>query len=114
MNLAQNSVQYNEDGGPASWLLEFEAYPPVNENQVRWIVTDKRRDLETTLSLGDSTQDQIFSSNPDIKKEKTEGFSKSMKHKIVLQIKPETDGEGQNFDVKFVIKVTRLFFFYFF
>ena len=102
--LVPNTIKHDEDDGHTEWDFEFEAYPPVNEDQVKWIVTDKRTNERTKLSLGDSSPNNIFSANPQI--EITSSPGQPSKHKVTLKIQPQNeDGTNSNFDVKFIIKV---------
>ena len=102
--LVPNTIKHDEDNGHTEWDFEFGAYPPVNEDQIKWVVTDKRTNERTKLSLGDSSPNNIFSANPQI--EITSSPGQPSKHKVTLKIQPQNeDGTNSNFDVKFIIKV---------
>ena len=100
------TIEHDENDGHTEWHFEFEAYPPVDEDQVKWIVKNENTNRKMKLSLGDSTPDNIFTTKPKI--EKTSSFGEPTKHKVTLQIQPQNDESGDsNFDVKFVIKVIK-------
>ena len=102
---AQNQVSYNDDKDEGVWHLEFQAYPPVTEEQVSWVVIDRTKNTKATLALGDSTVDEVFSSFADI--ERPGGTEKPTMHAIKLKITPQyqTTVENLEYDVQFVITV---------
>ena len=102
---AQNQVSYNDDKDEGIWHLEFQAYPPVTEEQVSWVVIDRTKNTKATLALGDSTVDEVFSSFANI--ERPGGTEKPTMHKIKLKITPQyqTTAENLEYDVEFVITV---------
>ena len=108
---AQNQVSYNDDKDEGIWHLEFQAYPPVTEEQVSWVVVDRTKNTKSTLALGDSTVDGVFSSFADIERpgftETLSLFQKFTMHKIKLKITPQyqTTAENLEYDVDFVIRV---------
>ena len=110
---AQNQVSYNDDKDEGIWHLEFQAYPPVTEEQVSWVVIDRTKNTKATLALGDSTVDEVFSSFADI--ERPGDTEKPTMHKIKLKITPQyqTTVENLEYDVQFVIKVipTKMLYF---
>ena len=76
----------------------------MDEDQIKWVVTNKNTNEKTRLSLGDSTPNQIFSAKPQI--EKTSSYGEPVKHKVTLQIKPQPEEFTNSiFDIKFIIKV---------
>ena len=105
-----NSAQ-NQDGSEGGWLLEFESYPAVDESHITWSVTNKNTNSQTTLSLGESTNDHIFSSDPKLETFEVDEFTKSSKQRVALQIHPHYDktngngGDDLSFKVEFKIKV---------
>ena len=78
---------------------------------MEWIITDNNKNSRTVLSLGDSTNDNIFSSNAEIERNGEGQVTKSVKHKVTLQIQPQyhmtadNDGGDFTFNVELVIKV---------
>ena len=101
-----DTIKHDEDDGHTEWEFEFEAYPPVDEDQVKLVVMDKTTSQRTKLSLGDSTSDNIFMAKPNI--ERTSSYGEPVKHKIVLQIQPQNnEASNSQFDVKFIIKVPK-------